>query len=246
MRKDPAMKSHFYFWFDSGWLTFSRYNSIIIQLGVSNVNFSSLYPPCFSCYETVQMSDLFIAHFLTFNFYCSFQRKTPPLETRCKLFTAKKSVHCERSFWGWINKFWSFSRRQSSSSSVIRRSYERQPLQVAVEYKDHKKFFIEKDFDDCFNNVSNIAPLPLNWIHRYQSRDEKSAEYLQTFEVNSKEKKILQSMGLNATRPSPFVWILLLFSVHISYGKGKYLNQTGFFYKICQEFINIKAKGVHP
>ena len=26
----------------------------------------------------------------------------------------------------------------------------------------------------------------------------------------------------------------LLFSAHISYGKGKYLNQTGFFYKICQ------------
>ena len=32
-----------------------------------------------------------------------------------------------------------------------------------------------------------------------------------------------------------------LFSAHISYGKGKYLNQTGFFffYKICQDFICI-------
>ena len=29
----------------------------------------------------------------------------------------------------------------------------------------------------------------------------------------------------------------LLFSAHISYGKGKYLNQTGFFYKICQELL---------
>ena len=38
----------------------------------------------------------------------------------------------------------------------------------------------------------------------------------------------------------------LLFSAHISYGKGKYLNRTGFFYKICQEFIYIKAKGFHP
>ena len=28
-----------------------------------------------------------------------------------------------------------------------------------------------------------------------------------------------------------------LFSAHISYGKGKYLNQTGFFYKICQELL---------
>ena len=35
-------------------------------------------------------------------------------------------------------------------------------------------------------------------------------------------------------------WVLscLLFSAHISYGKGKYLNQTGFFfYKICQEIL---------
>ena len=33
--------------------------------------------------------------------------------------------------------------------------------------------------------------------------------------------------------------VYLLFSAHISYGKGKYLNQTGFFYKICQDFIYI-------
>ena len=26
----------------------------------------------------------------------------------------------------------------------------------------------------------------------------------------------------------------LLFSAHISFGKGKYLNQTDFFYKTCQ------------
>ena len=31
-----------------------------------------------------------------------------------------------------------------------------------------------------------------------------------------------------------------LFSAHISYGKGKYSNQTGFFYKICQELISPK------
>ena len=31
--------------------------------------------------------------------------------------------------------------------------------------------------------------------------------------------------------------IHFLFSAHISYGKGKYLNQTGFFYKICQELL---------
>ena len=31
--------------------------------------------------------------------------------------------------------------------------------------------------------------------------------------------------------------LLLLFSAHISYGKGKYLNQTGFFYKICHELL---------
>ena len=30
---------------------------------------------------------------------------------------------------------------------------------------------------------------------------------------------------------------IFLFSAHISYGKGKYLNQTGFFYKICQEIL---------
>ena len=41
-------------------------------------------------------------------------------------------------------------------------------------------------------------------------------------------------------------FLILLFSAHISYGKGKYLNRTGFFYKICQEFIYIKAKGFHP
>ena len=29
----------------------------------------------------------------------------------------------------------------------------------------------------------------------------------------------------------------LLFSADFSYGKGKYLNQTGFFYKICQELL---------
>ena len=35
-----------------------------------------------------------------------------------------------------------------------------------------------------------------------------------------------------------FAWYLrLLFSAHISYGKGEYLNQTVFFYKICQELI---------
>ena len=39
---------------------------------------------------------------------------------------------------------------------------------------------------------------------------------------------------------------LLIFSVHISYGKGKYLNQTGFFYKSCQQSIYIKAEGFHP
>ena len=31
--------------------------------------------------------------------------------------------------------------------------------------------------------------------------------------------------------------LVFLFSAHISYGKGKYLNQTGFFYKICQELL---------
>ena len=36
-----------------------------------------------------------------------------------------------------------------------------------------------------------------------------------------------------------------LFSVHISYRKGKYLNQTGFFYKSCQELNYILAKGFH-
>ena len=43
--------------------------------------------------------------------------------------------------------------------------------------------------------------------------------------------------------------ILLLFSVHISHGKGKYLNQTGFyliFTKICRELNYILAKGFHP
>ena len=30
---------------------------------------------------------------------------------------------------------------------------------------------------------------------------------------------------------------VLLFSAHISIGKGKFLNQTGFFYKICQELL---------
>ena len=40
---------------------------------------------------------------------------------------------------------------------------------------------------------------------------------------------------------------IFLFSVHISYGKGKYLNQTKFFfYKICQELNYILAKRFHP
>ena len=51
-------------------------------------------------------------------------------------------------------------------------------------------------------------------------------------ELRNLEHKItdLYVFGLN--------WLTqFLFSAHISYGKGKYLNQTGFFYKICQELL---------
>ena len=39
--------------------------------------------------------------------------------------------------------------------------------------------------------------------------------------------------------------IQLLFSAHISYGKGKYLNQTGFFFtKFAKILFTFKFKGV--
>ena len=45
------------------------------------------------------------------------------------------------------------------------------------------------------------------------------------------------------TKPPEYYSTHFLFSAHISYGKGKYLNQTGFFffffYKICQDFIYV-------
>ena len=34
--------------------------------------------------------------------------------------------------------------------------------------------------------------------------------------------------------PTALFQVFFQFSAHISYGKGKYFNQTGFFYKICQ------------
>ena len=37
---------------------------------------------------------------------------------------------------------------------------------------------------------------------------------------------------------------MLLFSAHILYGKGKYLEQTVFFYKICQAPNLYNFKGV--
>ena len=39
---------------------------------------------------------------------------------------------------------------------------------------------------------------------------------------------------------------VFLFSVHISYGKRKYLNQTVFFTKFAKQQIYIQAEGFHP
>ena len=55
--------------------------------------------------------------------------------------------------------------------------------------------------------------------------------------LNESETKMRTEM--NIPSKSGMDDVIIIFRPYFIYGKGNYLNQTGFFYKICQEFIYV-------
>ena len=66
--------------------------------------------------------------------------------------------------------------------------------------------------------------------------------HLTTFETNG--SKVTENLNFRSRKTSD-ASDCLLFSVHISYGKGKYLNQTVFLQNLPRIYL-YQSKGFHP